>query len=847
MEYGAAVTINFDFRRVMKKLAFLYIAVFCVVSLHSAEGTWFVERGAGKELLGTPDQNGLVSAKVKMPGASALLYREAKRVSFRHSKDDFGRSELVMEVMAGNAKSPLKAWLFVKDKDGLWYQTEREYKLNPGEWTTLRVRLDEVGRNLLPVGHYGVWNAHTAAAIFCAGVSVYGDDAQEVELSCRRLALEGERTVPDLKIKDWNLPSKCGMYEMIESRFELSREYFNPFDPDEITVDFEIYQGEGREPLRYPAFFGQDFVRMRHFTKEMLLPRGKPYWAFRFTPQNLGKCQLRIRVLDRSGKEPLEMFSPWRTVESVPSDSKGFVRRSELNPRYFEFSNGEFFYPIGLNIHTNIDIRTEYRFNLGHRPDQGTFDYDMYFEACGKGGINMVEVWMASWTVAIEWDSSRAYYYGTGRYNMANAWRLDHIFSMAKKNGIYINLVLDAHGKLATVNDQEWDNHPYNSKAAFAEANGGMIAESRDFWTDERAIKANNTRNRYIMARWGAEPNMFCVEYVSEVDLVADAKKLFEEGLMGKWHTDASEFVYAHDQGKHLQSTHICGSYGAIKRMESLLAFTPRFTHIANDAYRSPNILIVDHMRRHGETVAEYCKPTLILEYGGTSQGSSDSAVRADVHAGIWGSIFARQAGSPLLWWHDFIHTQDLYPHFLAFSKFIRDIDMRNRGYEPYFAEQNVTRSADPGKYSGFNYGLLRNPGAARSFELNRTLAEKNKLMYVPDYLMWPCKQDVFEALAVMLGTTEAHIWIYDREKMLRYPDVFADMRVENSVTFHLSLPLEKGDYLLRFYDTLSGEVISSQYIRYDGFPLPIPVDPFRADIAVKLNKVGSVKGGTAK
>ncbi|UKI29724.1 MAG: hypothetical protein L6W00_16875 [Lentisphaeria bacterium] len=89
-------------------------------------------------------------------------------------------------------------------------------------------------------------------------------------------------------------------------------------------------------------------------------------------------------------------------------------------------------------------------------PDRGTRDYDDYFAACGKNGINTVEVWMAGWTMALEHNAPRAGQHGVGRYSLESAWKLDHLFETARANGILLNLVIDNHGRLSATSDPEW-------------------------------------------------------------------------------------------------------------------------------------------------------------------------------------------------------------------------------------------------------------------------------------------------------------------------------------------------------------------------------------------------------
>lgn len=312
-----------------------------------------------------------------------------------------------------------------------------------------------------------------------------------------------------------------------------------------MTVDFELKTPDGNVK-RYPGFYSRDYTRTRHFTREIIRPEGSGFWEIRFTPLVPGDYQLRLVVNDRMAKE--ETVSEWRSFSAAASNLPGAVRVSAKNNGFFELTSGEFFFPIGLNIHTNTDRRSEIGFNFGHLPDRGTYDYDDYLTACGKAGINAVEVWMAGWTMALEHDAGRSGYYGVGRYNTDAAWRLDHVIDTARENGIFINLIIDNHGRLSDSSDPEWRENPINARAEYAAANGGFLSDPAEFFRSEAAMKNNSKRARYIAARWGGTPNIMAVELWSEVDLTSQMRERYADGSALKWHQAAAEELRGYSQ-----------------------------------------------------------------------------------------------------------------------------------------------------------------------------------------------------------------------------------------------------------------------------------------------------------
>ena len=91
---------------------------------------------------------------------------------------------------------------------------------------------------------------------------------------------------------------------------------------------------------RIPTFLNQeyDFVYDRH-GYEAQTPRGEAYRCARYTPEQEGE----YLVYDEAGAQ-VEAFV------CTPSDNPGYVQVSRRDPRYFAFSDGNSYVPIGLNL-----------------------------------------------------------------------------------------------------------------------------------------------------------------------------------------------------------------------------------------------------------------------------------------------------------------------------------------------------------------------------------------------------------------------------------------------------------------------------------------------------------------
>ena len=154
-----------------------------------------------------PVRNGEAELAADFPGG-ILLYQERNRCSFKPDRHAFNSKALSVSVKAEGSAHPLKAWIFVKDKDGAWFQSDREFSLKPGVWTRLSIRIDRPGGELFPKGHSAAWSGYFASRIFAAGVSIYGEGKDSARISMTPPVFEGERANPAPAVVRWNFPEK---------------------------------------------------------------------------------------------------------------------------------------------------------------------------------------------------------------------------------------------------------------------------------------------------------------------------------------------------------------------------------------------------------------------------------------------------------------------------------------------------------------------------------------------------------------------------------------------------------------------------------------------------------------
>ena len=151
-------------------------------------------------------------------------------------------------------------------------------------------------------------------------------------------------TVNDsLSLKTGTLQKTVGLYEMLRIPVEVTAMYTNPFDPKQITVQAIIETPSGRIE-KVAAFFGQDFEPVSPSAEEkFLLPiKGNP-WKLYYRPREKGVHKVELFAQDRNGLKRAVAGS----FDAVASNARGYLRKSAVEPRFYEFDNGEPYYGRG--------------------------------------------------------------------------------------------------------------------------------------------------------------------------------------------------------------------------------------------------------------------------------------------------------------------------------------------------------------------------------------------------------------------------------------------------------------------------------------------------------------------
>lgn len=376
----------------------------------------------------------------------------------------------------------------VQDKDGFAFQAvPTKIKRKRGS-VFLEYDLSEDSHQFYGVGHQAGWCETYRRRCNRLGFSLFRRTPEPVTYHFRAIAFESAPWPEErLRILDFRAPSlEIPAYGTFEPRFFVDGlPPGNYFDPEVVRVACEVVEPSGTTN-RVNGFLHQEFERRLEDGSEVLTAVGPLEWRVRYTPRKPGTYRYRIGV----GTQDAESWSATYFFECLPAEHPGFVRVSKDAPRYFETERGEFFFPVGLNMHNPYDTRNVDAFGKAWevKGNPGTFIYERIFKRLAEAGGNTATVWMSPWWVEFEWNASYSGCHGLTDYNLARAWQLDQVMTFARANGIRINLSLENHGKFSELADAQWDENPYNA------VHGGPVDSSEAFFTslEARAIYRKN-------------------------------------------------------------------------------------------------------------------------------------------------------------------------------------------------------------------------------------------------------------------------------------------------------------------------------------------------------------------
>ncbi|MBA3937114.1 MAG: hypothetical protein H0X38_06605 [Planctomycetes bacterium] len=617
-------------------------------------------------------------------------------------------------IVPADAPGDLGVGAYAADGQGHWFRSPRTYALTPGRHQLTFDLGDRAALVQEPARE--AWTATARARTTRAGLFLWSASASRAQIAVERLVVVGEKDQPgaqvrltDLRLDGYDVAlGQCRGRTGERWQLSVRPDPFpaQPYDPQRFALAV-VVTGPNGQQWRLGAFYRQPLDIVDRGDHEEGVPSAAAAYLVRFRPELPGRYRLRLEaVWGGSGEFPpakdaaksgrtLAWDLPDLQVEGAPWDD--YVRADPADPRFFSTGSrigpGTFFWPRGLNLHSVWDVRCRDCTGTKLTPHRLLAGYDAYLRRLAAGGGTAAEIWLSSWSLCLEWRGDWSGFHGPGWYSDENAERLDRLLDLAYSLGVRINLVINNHGQGSTNCDKEWDNNPWNA------AIGGPLAQAELFFTDAQALAGQERLRRYIVARWGDHPAVLGWKLWSEQNLTTGGGNLFH------WHQAAAERWQQLDGAGHGVTTHWSGDYRAAERR---IVQLPGLNYVCIDAYHGGESMLAQLVwdsvnARDGLRI--FGKPVIITEFGGTSGGCPPQQLIAEHHSGPWAAMVSGNAGSPMLWWGEWVDQGERWSPYAALGRFLEGEDLRgdSKAVELQAPGQLWVRAwARPGRLLGY-------------------------------------------------------------------------------------------------------------------------------------------------
>ena len=583
--------------------------------------------------------------------------------------------------IGADAPTDLGLGVWVSDAHGRWFQRALPGVWGPGEHEIV-VALDAAA-GLSGEGHLGAWNPVEAARSRRGGLFLWSARASNARIAVDWDVPGPATTVaarPSDRLVDYDddgRTARTGVRYEVQLRRRPG--LADPFaDAEDTRLTITDPDG-GRIVLR--GFHRQPMALTDRGDREIAVADGAATTVIRWRPR-------------RAGTHRLHLAWPGGSADLAPVTVSGeaydpYLRVDAQDPRFFSIG-GAFAWPMGPNLRSIWDLRSQERLGTRLTVDRGTRSYAAYLDRAAAGGADACEIWLSSWNLALEWNAGWDGFHGLAGVNEGNAERLDRILDHCERLGIRVNLVITNHGQGSERTDREWELSPWNR------INGGPLDRASELFTDPRAREGRDRLHRYLVARYADSPAILGWKLWSEMNLTAGSREDLRD-----WHEWACARFADLDPYGHPTTSHWSGDY---RTVDQALAAQPGLDFICIDAYHPPRSergsalheLLPQGTANLHRGLSRLGKPVLITEYGGNWSACPEPQMRMEHRAGPWLGLVSGYAGAPMLWWFEWIDQGNRWGVYLPLRRFLAGEDLRGPQARHLVLATTVDGAANP-------------------------------------------------------------------------------------------------------------------------------------------------------
>lgn len=371
----------------------------------------------------------------------------------------------------------------------------------------------------------------------------------------------------------------------------------------------------------------------------------------------------------------------------LPAGSKGYVEISKTDDRYFAFSDGSAYIPVGINM---INPGGKY----GRTPDSSLYEIEQWMKNLSANGGNYIRVWLSQSFWDIEDEKA-------GVYSEEKIKRIDRFVAMARENKLRIKMTLE-HFRSLTVKE---NNQTWAMKSVYHTSAGGPLDSIRQYLSSDEGRGLFLRKVDFYKKHFGSDTLFFGWELWNEMNamkgpeddlffewnetMLGEVKKRFTENLvmqsLGSFDYDGVRPIYKKMMllpGNEVVQVHRYLDLGA--RME--------VCHAPMDIIASS---AVEEIRSYNPG-----KPVILAETGAVEPSHSGPSkfYPADtagilLHDILFAPFFSGSAGAGMSWhWESYVDKNHLWYHFRRFTSAIKGVDPLAEKFMPSKTETDRLR-----------------------------------------------------------------------------------------------------------------------------------------------------------
>ena len=296
----------------------------------------------------------------------------------------------------------------------------------------------------------------------------------------------------------------------------------NPFNPEDISVELQLFNKEGVMIESRPGFYYEAF---RKDLKNNLWIRDTTDYPFRirFSPKEIGQLSARVHLVIRNHTNYKgELF-----FEVLDTNEPGYLEIG-ANGKHMRFSDTKTsFFGVGQDIPWPVwEDWSRLDKAIGPQPIEAIY---RSLNAFKNAGGNYTRFVASSWFMQLEFEAL-----GNYQPRMGQAWEFDNIADFCEENDIYYMFCALLHTPLESRSDEKaglipgvrWETNCYNdldqTPTDFPHEDPIGIDKAIEFYSNPIANKYTRNYFRYLVARYGYATHLAGWQLMSEVDETAE-------------------------------------------------------------------------------------------------------------------------------------------------------------------------------------------------------------------------------------------------------------------------------------------------------------------------------------